>query len=134
MTWIIISIVVVLTIVVFLTIPVFAGAIFRIFLKTPRPSLLAILVGTVLFFFNNMLMERRDLGLLEDMTKEIMMMQQEGMPMPILVPAMLAALVIIPSVLFPAYLAQFGISLVDKKRNKNPNQLTLSITGSAGSE
>jgi hypothetical protein len=109
-----------LAIAIMLAIPVFTGAIFRVFIKTPNAGLLAILVGAVLFFFDNMLMERNGLGLVEQMTRQAVAMQKEGMPMPALVPAMLAVFEIVPSVLFPAYLAQFGIMLVDKKRkNKN---------------
>jgi len=128
MTWIWVTLAFVL--VISLSLPASVGAIFRSFLKTPKPALLALLVGTMFFFFSNMFMEQRGHGLTETIALEI---SETGISQPAIIPILSNAMFVFFSIMIPACLARLGIMLVDKKRNKTPNR-TSSIADSARSE
>jgi len=85
--------------VIYLIIAIVAGVIFRIIFKTVNPNLLALLSGVVLF-----LPCGATLGALIAVSPSLVFLQ-----------------VIIP-IIISSILAKIGIDLVDRKRNKNPNQ------------
>ena len=119
---------VILWIVICTGVPICCGAIFRVVLKKVKPGLLALFTGTILFFFTNLVFEKQVEGggfsgmLLHSVETAQQHCIEAGVPFSI--KPLLGGLLLMSSffILILFFLAQTGIKLVDKKRNKNPNQ------------
>jgi hypothetical protein len=118
---------VILWVVVCVGTPIFCGAIFRAVFKNVKPGLLAVLAATILFFLTNLVFETQVEGggfsgmLLRSAETTQQHCMETGVPFSIkpLVGGLLLTSSFFILILF--FLAQIGIKLVDKKRNKNPN-------------